>query len=82
MKVLALVISLVIASTASSWAAEVPKERFNIKCQENGKVLFQGKDFTIDSRSIPGRLVVKTVRGYTVVILVGGGQCVLVETTR
>ena len=82
MKVLALVISLVIASAASSWAAELPEGRFSIKCQENGKVLLQGNDFSIDSRSKPGTLVVKTPRGYTVVILVGGGQCVLVEQTR
>jgi len=82
MKGLALVISLVIASAASSWAAELPEGRFSIKCQENGKVLLQGNDFSIDSRSKPGTLVVKTPRGYTVVILVGGGQCVLVEQTR
>ena len=82
MKVLALVISLVIASAASSWAVEVPEGRFSIKCQENGKAVFQGNDFEIDKRSNPGTLVIKTQRGYTVVILVGGGQCVLIEQTR
>ncbi len=82
MKGLALVISLVIASAASSWAAELPEGRFSIKCQENGQVVFQGNDLDIDKRSIPGTLVVKTQRGYTVVILVGGGQCVLIEQTR
>ncbi len=79
MKGLALVISLVIASTASSWAVELPKVQYRIKCQVGDRVLFDGKDLTIGSFSNPGTLVLKTTRGFSVVILVGGGQCVLIE---
>ena len=82
MKGLALVIALVIASAASSWAVELPKGFFTIKCQEGGQLLFSRKSLTIESFSSPGMLVVKTVRGDTFVILVGGGQCVLTKQRR
>ena len=82
MKGLALVISLVIASAASSWAAEFPEGRFTIKCQEGGQIFFNASDLTIQSFSNPGMLVVKNSRGYSFVILIGGGQCVLEEQVR
>ena len=82
MKGLALVIALVIASAASSWAAELPKGQFHIKCREGGQLTFDGKGFTIESFSIPGMLVVKTRRGDSFVILVGGGQCTLEQERR
>ncbi len=82
MKGLALVIALVIASAASSWAVELPKGHFRVKCQEGGQLLFDLKDLTIESFSTPGLLVVKTTRGHSFVILVGGGQCVLIQERR
>ncbi len=82
MKGFALVVALVIASAASSWAVELPKGQFTIKCQEGGKVTFNGKGLTIESFSIPGMLVVKTRRGDPFVVLVGGGQCVLTKERR
>ncbi len=82
MKGLALVIALVIASAASSWAVELPKGQFTIKCQEGGQLMINVKGLTIESFSTPGMLVVKTRRGDSFVILVGGGQCVLIQERR
>ena len=78
MKGLALVIALVIASAAPSWAEELPEGRYTIKCWEGGKLTVNRKDLTLVSYSASGILIVKIKNTRDkFVMLVGGGQCAL-----
>ncbi len=81
MKGLALVIAFVFASAASSWAVELPKGKVTVKCQEGGKLMVNVKNVNI-LRFSEGLMVVKPFRGHPFVILVGGGQCVIIEEDK